>query len=378
MAEPFKNNFNVDMLRPLATHLARHVSGFETDAFVADASRDFSDLELKARSNAIRDTLIRYLPDDPIQALDVLCACLHPDPNDALTSGVSDERGVRGWIVMPMSDVVPEIAMEHFDEGMAALRTLTCGFTSEFAVRPFLAADPARGLEHASRWAHDPEMHVRRLASEGTRPRLPWGMRLDGFVADPATLLPLLTALRDDPEDYVRRSVANNLNDIAKDHPNLVASVAADWLEGASNDRQRLVKHACRSLIKAGHDATLAALGYGPPQLDVLSFASDAQNVTLDGKIALSAVLRSTSGGSQPLIVDYVIHHVKASGATSAKVFKWAIKEIAGGAELDLKKSHHFKPITTRVYYGGTHRISLQVNGHVLAETSVELTVPTP
>jgi len=130
MAEPFKNNFNVDMLRPLATHLARHVSGFETDAFVADASRDFSDLELKARSNAIRDTLIRYLPDDPIQALDVLCACLHPDSNDALTSGVSDERGVRGWIVMPMSDVVPEIAMEHFDEGMAALRTLTCGFTS--------------------------------------------------------------------------------------------------------------------------------------------------------------------------------------------------------------------------------------------------------
>jgi 3-methyladenine DNA glycosylase AlkC len=151
---------------------------------------------------------------------------------------------------------------------MRVLGEMTKRFSAEFAVRPLIAADPARALPWLVTWAGDENPHVRRLASEGSRPRLPWGLRLKAFVADPGPLLPILSRLRDDLSEMVRRSVANSLNDIAKDHPDLVADVARDWLEDAPRERARLVRHAVRTLVKQGHPATLAALGYGAASVD--------------------------------------------------------------------------------------------------------------
>jgi len=200
-------------------------------------------------------------------------------------------------------------------------------------------------------------------------------MRLSGFVEDPSPVLPLLETLKDDPEEYVRRSVANNLNDIAKDHPDLVAQIAAQWLVGASKERERLVKHACRTLIKQGHPATLAALGFGPPQVVLEALTVTTPVVSLGEALCFEVAMRSTADEDQQLIVDYVIHHVKANGQTSPKVFKWKTMKLKAGTTHAATRRHAIKPITTRKYYAGTHFLELQVNGEVMGRESFELTV---
>ena len=260
--EPFKNLFSRDLIAAMGGHLAARDPGFDRAGFEAMASAGLEELELKARSAQITRALEAYLPADFAAACDVLLATLHPDTGGVSDTAASDARGLRGWAVMPMADFVAARGLGDFDRAMGVLGEMTKRFSAEFAVRPFILADPGRAMGWLTAWAGDPSARVRRLASEGSRPRLPWGIRLKPLVADPAPLIPLLTMLRDDPSEDVRRSVANSLNDIAKDHPDLVARIARDWLRDAPRERARLVRHALRSLVKQGHAPTLAALGY--------------------------------------------------------------------------------------------------------------------
>jgi 3-methyladenine DNA glycosylase AlkC len=258
--------------------------------------------------------------------------------------------------------------LDHPRESLGALRQLTIRSTSEFAIRPFVVRHAEETLRTLKAWAKDKNEHVRRLVSEGTRPRLPWGMQLKAFVKDPAPILPLLEALRDDPSEYVRRSVANSLNDIAKDHPDLVAAIAGRWLEDASPDRARLVRHACRTLIKAGHRATLRALGYAPSaKLELEKFSLSPTRLTFGNALSLKVVLVSTARTPQKIVLDYVVHHRKKSGS-SAKVFKWKAFTIGAGETIKLEKKHAIRRITTRVYYPGAHKVEVMANGKVLGE----------
>ena len=300
MAEPFKNLFNLDVIEAFGGHLARASAAcgspaFDEAGFRSMAGRDLDALELKERSRQIQAALTEFLPDDFREAGAIIHAGLRPDGEAELSESRTDESGLGGIALMPIADYVADRGLSDFDVALDLLKEITKRSTSEFAIRPFLAAEPDRTLAVLHEWAHDPNHHVRRLVSEGTRPRLPWGMRLSAFVEDLTPILPLLESLKDDPEEYVRRSVANNLNDIAKDHPDLVAQTAARWLVGASKERTRLVKHACRTLIKQGHPATLAALGFGPPQvvLDVLTVATPM--VCLGDALCFEVVIRSTS-----------------------------------------------------------------------------------
>ena len=163
---------------------------------------------------------------------------------------------------LPFVFFVADHGLECFETSMRAQYELTKRFTAEFSIRAFIERYPNETLKRLAEWAHDPNMHVRRLVSEGTRPRLPWASRLRGFQEDPSPVLELLEVLKDDPEEYVRRSVANNLNDISKDHPELVVEVTRRWWLDASEDRRRLVRHALRTLVKAGNTEALAVLGY--------------------------------------------------------------------------------------------------------------------
>lgn len=373
MPEPFKNFFTKARVELLAGHLGRSLPGLDKAAFIRDASGNFEALELKERSNAIRDALVRHLPEEFPAALEVLLAALSTRTDLGGVEFGPDDDGVHGWIVSPMADYVALRGQDHFDMALGGLAEMTKRFSSEFAVRPFLAADPARALGHFARWAQDGNVHVRRLASEGCRPRLPWGMRLHCFVADPAPLLPILEALRDDPEEYVRRSVANNLNDIAKDHPDLVAGIATDWMKEASRDRQRLVRHACRTLVKAGHEGALAVLGFGPALVELAGLEVTTPVVHFGAALEFSAGLRSTAKVAQDIVVDFVIHHIKADGTRSPKVFKLKTARIDAGAVITVRKRHPMKPITTRVYRPGAHRVEIQVNGKVLGGAEFEL-----
>lgn len=378
MAEPFKTFFNVARVTVMAEHLARHCPDLDKAAFIADASGNFDALELKERSNAIRDALISHLPDDFTGAVRILTGALAPLHN----GGMGDDGfgpgsdGVHGWLIQPMADYIAARGLDDFDTSMPALAEMTKRFTSEFAVRPFIAKDTALAMTWFARWAEDANMHVRRLASEGCRPRLPWGMRLHAFVADPAPILPILERLRDDPEEYVRRSVANNLNDIAKDHPDLVASIAKRWMAKADKNRQRLVRHACRSLVKAGHQGALEALGYGPADVRLDRLVVKTPDVVFGTAMVFEATIVSLSDKTQPLVIDYVIHHVKADGGTTPKVFKLKVGDLGPGDEMRISKKHAIRQITTRVYYPGRHRIEMQVNGQVLGGADFALVMP--
>ena len=302
----------------------------------------------------------------------VLEAILHPMTEVAFDRG-SDEHGMRGWGMMPLGMVVSDSGLENFEASFALLKEMTKRATAEFDVRPFLDKDQDRALAIMAPWVRDDSVHVRRLVSEGTRPRLPWGLRLKKLVADPSPTLPLLEALKDDPEEYVRRSVANHLNDIAKDHPDLVAEIATRWLKGADKNREKLVRHACRSLIKQGHAATLSAFGLNPPEIQVDGPAITTDKVDYGSALGFAIKLTSTAQQPQDLVLDYLVHFKKANGTLAPKVFKWTKLTLAPGEAISLAREHAIRPITTRVYYGGTQAVSLRINGQDFGFSEFEL-----
>jgi 3-methyladenine DNA glycosylase AlkC len=228
-------------------------------------------------------------------------------------------------------------------------------------------------FETLRRWTRDPSAHVRRLCSEGSRPRLPWGLRLQSLVRDPSPTLPILELLQDDPSAYVRRSVANHLNDIAKDHPALVV----DWVQrhraGAPPERRALLSHASRTLIKQGHAPMLALWDAGQAFVGEAVLRVSPRRVAIGESVQLALSLRSGARRKQTLLVDYAVHHVKADGSASPKVFKGWKLALAAGESRELLKRHSFKPVTTRRLHPGPHAIEVSINGRVVAAASVNL-----
>jgi len=277
------------------------------------------------------------------------------------------DEGLHGWLLWSVGEYVARRGIEHPERALQTLHALTQRFTAEFAIRPFIVAHPELVFRTLHIWTTDPSAHVRRLVSEGSRPRLPWGVQLKSLVANPAPSLPLLHALQDDPSDYVRRSVANHLNDIAKDHPALVAEWLETHLEGASAERSALLRHASRTLIKRGDARVLRVWGIGASLKGTVTLRITPRRVRVGEHVTLAIRVNSRSRRTQKLAIDYVVHHVKADGLTSPKVFKGWQFDLAGGEERVLEKRHSMKRITTRRYYPGQHRIDIQVNGSVVA-----------
>ncbi len=376
MAEPLKTFFRREVVENMARHLGRVDPEFDREGFAAAALNGLDALELKERANHIKDALAGHLPPEFSRAVTGLTRSLaresvYLEPSSGDNSLRDD--GLAGWAVMPMTLYVAEHGMNDVGLSLTALYDMTKRFTSEFAIRYFLRDHPEQTLAVMDKWIGDPNHHARRLVSEGTRPRLPWAMRLDRFIADPAPVIALLERLKDDPSDYVRRSVANNLNDISKDHPDLVARIAADWLTGASDERRKLVRHGCRSLIKAGHRDCLAAFGYGEPEIRVDRFDAAPAEIRLGESVAIQATLASSSTRAQDLVIDYAVHHRKANGTASPKVFKWKTLKLEPGQTVSLEKRHPVKAITTRRYYDGDHEVRLLINGADVAGTRFAL-----
>ena len=373
--EPFKNLFSPQLVTCMAGHLLAHVADFDRQAFEAPILEALGRLELKQRAQLIADHVHLALPDNHCERADILAALLHPDEHDH-ADRPSDGDGICGWGVMPLTMVVGQHGIDDFDRSMDLLREMTKRSSSEFAVRYFLLADQPRALEIMGGWIADPNRHVRRLVSEGTRPRLPWAMQLPRLIADPLPMIPILTALRDDGEEYVRRSVANHLNDIAKDHPDLVASLAQDWMMGADKKREKLVRHACRTLVKQGHDQALAAFGLETPELELDELTVETPEVIFGDALNFSVTLRSSGARPQKLVIDYLVHFLKANGQTAGKVFKWTKLTLKPGEVRTFARTHPIRPITTRRYYPGQQGLSLRINGHDFGNAGFDLVMP--
>ena len=374
MPEPFKNLFNVEKIRGMAMHFQRHWSQFDATGFVRVAGNNLDALELKARSTQITDAMIEFLPTDFEKAGDIMLASLKIPTDDNVFAESVDDDGIAGWAVMPMTHYVGLRGLDNFELSMNLLKQMTKCSSSEFGIRFFLIDSPERSLPVLKSWTDDSNQHVRRLVSEGTRPRLPWAMQLPEFIRAPLPVLDLLEKLKDDDKEYVRRSVANNLNDIAKDHPDLVAEIAAKWMRGASQQRIKLIRHACRSLIKKGHKKTLQTLGYGPPKIRSNGIEMLTPEVKFGNSMQFNFSLSSDSPEEQALMIDYIIHHQKANGSTSPKVFKWKNFNLMPGKTVNSVRKHAFRKITTRVYYPGMHSVEVVVNGVSMGTANFELT----
>jgi 3-methyladenine DNA glycosylase AlkC len=364
--EPFKEVFHRDAIIATARVLAKHLPSFEEKRFVTLATRGLQLLELKQRCEQIHDALLATLPEDFPSAAKTIRAALHPAcDGNAQKLGVTKD-GIQGWMIMPFAEYAGRHGGGHLSIALDLLQELTMRFTSEFGIRHLWISQPQDVMKIVTTWTDHPNEHVRRLVSEGSRPRLPWGVRLPGFIADPHATLPLLEALRDDTSAYVRKSVANHLNDIAKDHPDLVLKVAARWHRGASVERQRLLRHALRNLLKQGRAEALALYDLSPPQLGkvALSLLSDA--IPRGG--TLEFTLRFKAKSSQRLRLDIVLHHRKANGTLTPKVFRWKDINLAAGEEHHATRRHSFRPITTRTYHPGLHRMVINANGAVIAD----------
>lgn len=358
----FKDEISEVAVEKIALRLARVSPTFDRAKFVRLATDGLDDLELKARVRFVADALRKTLPEGYSEALSVILAAL-PAPL------VDTEVLSGGWEYWPFLTFVEVYGIDDFDSSLLALREMTMRFTAEFAIRPYFLKDARRTLNAVASWKNDENPHVRRLCSEGLRPRLPWGLRLQPLVVDPTPCVPLLMALADDDELYVRRSVANHINDISKDHPKQAVDICTEILaRGATKSRRQLVSHALRTLVKAGDVNALALLGFGPPRDLVVSLRLPCDNVAIGGGLEMELEIGSSAESNQTLSIDYAMYFQKKSNGLSRKVFKWKRVELAPTAKQVLTKVHPFRETSVRSLYAGAHRVEILVNGSVYAE----------
>jgi len=364
----FKDHFNEPLVYWMSAEIQRTYPTFAGDAFVEQVMSKLESLELKGRIKHISEALHQHLPDDYPQALQILLTLLG-DAQHTYEEGMFNDD----WYIMAIAYFVEVYGLDHYDESMNAMLEITKRWSAEFAVRPYLTRYPEKTLAILETWAKDDNEHVRRLVSEGTRTRLPWASRLPQFIENPQPVLHLLNQLKDDSSQYVRRSVANNLNDISKDHPQRVIQTLQEWNQQPTDGIQWITRHALRGMVKAGDADALRLLGYGEAQVELLNLTLEPALIRMGDTLEIRFDLRSTGEKSQQLMIDYRIHFVKANGKTSPKVFKLSTKELDAGETLTVQKRHPIKPITTRVYYAGVHHLDIQVNGNVIAGSDFTL-----
>jgi 3-methyladenine DNA glycosylase AlkC len=356
--EPLKNFFGPRVVRQIARMIEGAWPEFPAARFARAALDGHEALALTGRAQLIADALQKHLPPEYPKAVAVLLNSLRYKPARAQGGAMAP------FLYLPHVMFVAKYGLDHFEESMRAQHELTQHFTAEFSIRPFLDKYPERTLARLKEWAKDPSHHVRRLVSEGTRPRLPWAPRLRAFQKDPRPVLALLELLKDDPELYVRRSVANNLNDIGKDHPERLVSTARRWLRGASAERRWIVRHALRHAVKRAEKGALEVLGYGNgAKVTIRNPKLLPRAPALGSHVQLAFDMANTAARAQRVMADLRVFFVKANGAASPKVFKLNAFDLAPGSVVNVRKKVSLANLTTRKHYPGVHRVELVLNG---------------
>ncbi len=361
----FKDWFDRSAALALARQVHAAYPEFNKKSFIRQATCGLESLEFHGRVKHFSDALAATLPPVP-EALEILVRSLPAQQTDCHSL-------TEGWLLWPVGHFIGEHGLDHYEQSMAAMQQVTMRFSAEFPIRAFIERYPQRAMQDLLKLTAHSNPHVRRWCSEGCRPRLPWGRKLRELVADPSPIWPILEALKDDPELYVRRSVANNLNDIAKDHPQQVLKRCRAWLKGASPERRWIVRHGLRTLIKQGDPVALKLIGFSKPDQIEARLKLKPASIQVGGNVEMEAVLMNTGKQKQSLMVDYAVYYVRRSGKTTVKVFKWKSLELAAGERVELTKRHPMKKTSVRALYPGRHTLELQVNGIRLARQDFSL-----
>ncbi len=368
MAGELKKLFGGEAISWLANSLHVAHPSFDAASFEAACCDGLEEMELKQRANHIARCMAQHLPQDFPKAAKIVAASLGPEVSPTGENGLSVLR------YMAHDSFIEQFGLKHPVAAFLLQAEVTKRATCEFSIRAFLICYPEQTYAQMLQWARSDNAHHRRLASEGSRPRLPWAQHLRKFQDDPAPVIALLEMLKDDSELYVRRSVANSINDISKDWPDVAVELCQRWLIDADENRKWIVKHALRDLVKKGHAGALSLSGASAePKIKVEGLVISPKKLKIGDKFSFSFTLVSTSKTSQSLLVDYVIDYRKANGKMAQKVFKLTRLHLAPAARVVLKASTSFKDMTTRKHHPGTHGLSLQVNGKRIDLAQFEL-----
>lgn len=364
MAEALKNMYNKEFLDQFARKVQVVYNPFNVEGFIENTIDDtWDELKLMDRMRKITKNLAVYLPQDYAQALEVLF--------------LIDETCVGfPYLFFPNFVAVYGQGDENWELSMQALKRFTKRSSSEFAVRTFIKLDPGRMIEQMREWSKDDNEHVRRLSSEGCRPRLPWGEALTMFKSEPGPVLKVLEQLKEDPSIYVRKSVANNLNDISKDNPLIVIEIVRQ-LKGVNKYTDWILRKGCRTLIRSANPEVMKLFGYGESidrPITTSAFLSvDPSELKIGESCKLKYELCIRKGEPIHIRIEYGIDFVKARGKTSRKLFLLSDKIVPGGKFITGTKTHRWADLTTRRHYTGEHKIAILINGCEIASTVMKL-----
>lgn len=366
----FSEVINLQTVQKIGASIQKVWVDFEVKKLEAQVKPKLSSLAFKDRANLIAEVLYDLLPNDFGIAGQILIDSFGPE------LGNPDFTAENAFMYMPHGVYVSRYGLDeaHFDLATQFLYEMTKRFSAEFAIRPFLNKFPEKMLHKLQGWVVDESQHVRRLVSEGTRPRLPWASRVKAYDSNYKVIMNLLARLRNDSELYVRRSVANHLNDLTKDRKALVLTNLTAWNKKPDKNIVWLTKHALRTLVKAGDAGALKILGFSDqPQIEVLNFEVEQTQLKLGEKLVFSFDIQSKMKEKQSLVVDYSIYFKKSNGSQSPKVFKLKVLELDGNQSLQLKKKQTLQQLSTRVLYEGVHAVELQINGKPFGKKEFEL-----
>lgn len=356
--EPLKELLNIKTANQIAEAIHRSNKQFSRTLFLKKYSARFQKLELKERILLLSLLLSEQLPKN---------SNAYPTLIDALKRNADDSVGLSGFAVWPLTQFVADYGLHEVKSSLLALKEMTQVSTSEFAIRPFLINHEKETLKILSEWTTDPNEHVRRWLSEGTRPLLPWGQKIPRFVENPELTWPILDSLKNDSAEYVQKSIANHLNDHSKNHPKWVLqkieSIKNEWIK----------KHALRTLIKKGNSSALKAIGISQSFPHVLLFKAKKNKIKLGESIELQIVLINKQKKDLKLILDLEMHFLKNNGKLSPKVFKGRNLILESNKKRELQIKVPIKKITTRKYYSGSQACILKINGRPLGKIEFEL-----
>jgi len=350
----WKDYLNFQRIENFAKEIGRNYKHFDQSAFVDSVINDnFKNLELKERIKALAHGLKIYLPDKYSQAIDII-------KKTAPHTG-----SFENWALMAYIEF---FGLDHFEISVPAMRDLTCYSSAEFAIRPYMIKYTDQMMSFLTEWTEHENEHIRRLSAEASRPRGVWVAHLDIFKKDPRPVLKLLENLKADPSLYVRKAVANNLNDISKDNPDILIKTALKWKKDNHYHTDWILKHACRSLIKSGEPRVYPLFGFTPdPDIKISGLKFIPQKVTIGDDLNFSFTLTSNSSKKQKLAIDYKIFYLKKNGSLAPKVFKLSEKSLPSNENLSITKKHSFKNFTTRKHYSGKHKLQIVINGQNIA-----------
>lgn len=355
--EPFKNMINEKVALQMARAISRNYAQFDQKSFLKNIKKELEPKELKDRVRHLSLKLKTHLPEDQVKSLAIILG--------AIKQGEEDDIGLSGFSAWPLTEYISQYGIEHFDQSMKALKEITKVFTSEFGVRAFFIHDQDKALKYFNKWASDKNEHVRRWVSEGSRPLLPWGQKLHSFVADPILTWHLLDQLKNDQSEYVRKSVANHINDHSKNHPDFVIKKLSEWRKSHPEDKSIdwIIRHASRTLIKKGHKDAFHLHGVEASKIKVLYQKILKKKIKVGTALQVEVEIQNLGPKRAKVILDHEIHLLKSNHGHNIKCFKGKSVELDPEERVMLSFNIPFKVVTTRKYYSGKHFWNISVNG---------------